>query len=147
MYNFNYLHKLSIVLAIVFSANLTYSSKSINTPLPEKSFSELTSIYPEQQITNNAQTFKQLTQALAQSTKQQDTAKVIKTLIDLGDIERFRGNFEASFDYLWTALLYAEESKNNIVITSYSIHYTKLYDRACVNCLKVCALLVICCSG
>lgn len=95
------------------SINMNYNETqwSLNKILskPEKSFKNLSVIYE-------------------QSLAQKDTNSVIHCLISLGDIERFRGNYEASFDFLWDALMFANKSKDQINLIKINRNLGILYD-------------------
>lgn len=66
------------------------------------------------------ESFKNFSEIYAKCISQKDTSAAIRCLIGLGDIERFRGNYEASFDFLWDAFLFA--NKNNIDVNLIKIN-------------------------
>lgn len=61
---------------------------------------------------NNNNTSEALELLYKASLKNSDTLQAIKTLLKLGHVYSHQGNHKVSYDYLWSALLLADESNN-----------------------------------
>lgn len=60
--------------------------------------------------------FKLLNSSLKHSIQKNDTTSMLKCLIGITDIERYRGNYNIAFEKLWEALLLANEQGNRKMV-------------------------------
>ncbi|MDW7692457.1 hypothetical protein R9C00_13025 [Flammeovirgaceae bacterium SG7u.111] len=71
-------------------------------------------------VPKQTKTHEELTKEHQSALVNKDTLAIVKCLIDLAQIERYRGDYDLAFDRLWDALLIAEKQQlDNQLITIY----------------------------
>ena len=104
----NSLPRISILLILLSASILNCTADEGQLVISDSLYIQEMKLATQKLNDQNSESLRLFEKAYESAIQVNDTASILKCLIGITDIERYRGNYNLAFDKLWNALLLAE---------------------------------------